>query len=110
MSCTNLSDTPLKNTHRLNGSRAKRSNPNCAVEFNIDEDGGHGKSFVDLHFADEDKRRVYLADRRADEITRMMEEKGSELETKSVLQEVGCCVCVSFICVCSCVSMTTICD
>lgn len=73
---------------RVNGSRAKRSNPNCAVEFNIDEEADHGKAFVDLHFADEDKRRVYLADRRADEITRLMEDKGSELETKSVLKEV----------------------
>jgi hypothetical protein len=31
------------------------------VDFLIDEDASHGKSFVDLHFADDAKRRVYLA-------------------------------------------------
>jgi len=73
---------------RVNGSRAKKSNPNCAVDFSIDEDAEPGRAFVELHFADEDKRKVFMADRRAEEITRMMEEKGTELETKSVLKEV----------------------
>jgi len=50
---------------------------------------------VELHFVDDDKRKVFLADRRAEEITRMMEEKGTELETRSVLKEVDsptCCL------------------
>ncbi|KAF5842621.1 hypothetical protein DUNSADRAFT_6091 [Dunaliella salina] len=73
---------------RVNGSRAKKSNPNCSVDFSIDEDAEPGKAFVELHFADEDKRKVFMADRRAEEITRLMEEKGTELETRSVLKEV----------------------
>jgi len=79
----------------LNGSRAKKSNPNCAIDFSINEEAEHGKAFVELHFVDDDKRKVFLADRRAEEITRMMEEKGTELETRSVLKEVDsptCCL------------------
>ena len=58
------------------------------VDFHLDEDAEHGKSFVELHFADEDKRKVLMADRRAEDITRMMTEKSTELETRSVLKEV----------------------
>lgn len=49
---------------RLSGDRAKKSNPQCKVEFAIDEEAPMGKSFVELHFADDDVRKIYMADQK----------------------------------------------
>lgn len=37
---------------RLSGDNARKSNPACKVEFNIDEDAAHGTAFIDLMFND----------------------------------------------------------
>lgn len=74
---------------RVTGDRAKKSNPKCAVEFNIDENGQPGQAYVDLQFADDEKRRLFTADHAVEEIATMIEEKGSEMEMKSIMKEVG---------------------
>lgn len=37
---------------RLSGEGARKSNPQCKVEFSISETAPHGKAFVDLTFND----------------------------------------------------------
>lgn len=73
---------------RLSGSSAKKSNPQCKVDFSIDEDGKPGSAFVELTFADDEKRKIGMADNSVVDVSRMIEQKGNEMELKTVLKEV----------------------
>lgn len=74
---------------RVSSERAKRSNPACKVEFEISEEGQHGQAYVDLHFVDDEKRKLPTADRRVDDIASLIDEKGTEMEMRGIMKEVG---------------------
>lgn len=73
---------------RLSGDRAKKSNPQCKVDFKIDEDAAPGSAFVELTFGDDELRKIALANTSVQEVSRLIEQKGSEMELKAVLKEV----------------------
>ncbi|GAX82227.1 hypothetical protein CEUSTIGMA_g9655.t1 [Chlamydomonas eustigma] len=73
---------------QLSGDGARKSNVACKVDFNIAEQGGQGKAFVELDFNDNTKMKVMTADYPVHELSKMIERKGYEMELKSVLGEV----------------------
>mmetsp|Transcript_7618 Transcript_7618/g.13184 ORF Transcript_7618/g.13184 Transcript_7618/m.13184 type:complete len:126 (+) Transcript_7618:230-607(+) len=74
---------------RLNGDKSRKSNPACKVEFKVNEEAPEGSSYVELQFADDEKRKVALAAVTVDEVTSMIEQKGNEMELRAVFKEVG---------------------
>ena len=74
---------------RVGCDAARKSNPECAVEFKVDEDAAPGSSFVELQFVDDAQARLATADYRVDDIVRIIEQKASEMEMRSVMKEVG---------------------
>jgi large subunit ribosomal protein L53 len=74
---------------RVGCDAARKSNPACAVEFAVDEAAAPGTSYVELQFADDQQARLATADFRVDDIVRIIEQKASEMEMRSVMKEVG---------------------
>jgi len=74
---------------RVGCDAARKSNPACAVEFSVDEAGAPGSGFVELQFNDDARQRLPTADYRVDDIVRIIEQKASEMELRSVMKEVG---------------------
>lgn len=74
---------------RVGCDAARKSNPACVVEFSIDEKGKPGSSFVELQFVDDVQQRLNTADYRVDDIVRIIQQKASEMEMRSVMKEVG---------------------
>lgn len=74
---------------RVGCDAARKSNPACQVEFKVDEDGKPGSSFVELQFIDDAQQRLPTADYRVDDIVRIIEQKASEMEMRTVMKEVG---------------------
>ncbi|KAI8477140.1 MAG: hypothetical protein J3K34DRAFT_399503 [Monoraphidium minutum] len=74
---------------RVGCDAARKSNPACQVEFNIDEAAKPGTSFVELQFNDDAQQRLPTADYRVNDIVRIIEQKASEMEMRSVMKEVG---------------------
>ncbi|KIY99651.1 hypothetical protein MNEG_8310 [Monoraphidium neglectum] len=74
---------------RVGCDAARKSNPSCQVEFNIDEAGKPGSSFVELQFVDDAQAKLQTADYRVDDIVRIIEQKASEMEMRTVMTEVG---------------------
>ena len=73
---------------RVGNDKARKSNPDCAVDFKVDEGAGEGAAVVELQFVDDDTRRLRTADLRVTDIVRMIEEKATEMEMKSVMADV----------------------
>lgn len=71
----------------VNGDSAKKSNPKCQVEFQIDETL-HGMSSVDLTFNDKTSLKLHTSDMSIEEVKRTIARKGGEMELRSVLSEV----------------------
>ncbi|KAG2442866.1 hypothetical protein HXX76_002945 [Chlamydomonas incerta] len=74
---------------RASSNAAKKSNPACVVEFNVDEQGQSGRAYVDLTFADNESRRVQTAEMSVEDIARLIEQKAGEMEMRTVMKEVG---------------------
>jgi large subunit ribosomal protein L53 len=74
---------------RVGCDAARKSNPACAVDFAVDESGAPGSSFVELQFADDATQRLATADYRVDDIVRIIAQRASEMEMRSVMTEVG---------------------
>lgn len=74
---------------RVGCDAARKSNPACEVEFKVEESGAAGGSFVELQFVDDATARLSTADHRVDDIVRLIEQKASEMEMRSVMKEVG---------------------
>ncbi|KAL6759816.1 hypothetical protein V8C86DRAFT_2565191 [Haematococcus lacustris] len=74
---------------RLNSTGSKKSNPACKIEFKIDEDAAPGSSFVELHFSDDEQRKIALSATTVDDIARIIERKASAMELVALLKEVG---------------------
>ena len=74
---------------RISGDRAKKSNPVCLVEFKIAEGQGE-KPYVELVFTDGEQRKMLTADLSVQEIAKMIELKGSEMELKGVMKVQEC--------------------
>jgi large subunit ribosomal protein L53 len=74
---------------RVGCDAARKSNPACAVEFAVEESGAPGGAFVELLFVDDASARLATADYRVDDIVRVIEQKASEMEMRSVMKEVG---------------------
>ncbi|GBF92570.1 hypothetical protein Rsub_05184 [Raphidocelis subcapitata] len=74
---------------RVGCDAARKSNPACAVEFAVEEAGAPGGAFVELDFVDDARARLATADFRVDDIVRLIEQKASEMEMRTVMKEVG---------------------
>ncbi|GFH28780.1 uncharacterized protein HaLaN_27327, partial [Haematococcus lacustris] len=66
---------------------SKKSNPSCKIEFKIDEDAAPGSSFVELHFSDDEQRKIALSATTVDDIARIIERKASAMELVALLKE-----------------------
>lgn len=72
---------------RVSGTKARSSNPTCKVDFSIVDDGS--PAFVELTFTDKESRKLMMKDFKVDDVSKIIELKGGEMELKGVMQEVG---------------------
>jgi hypothetical protein len=74
---------------RLGCDKARKSNADCSVEFTITENPSDNDCYVDLTFVDNDQRRISTADRKTDDIMRVIQSKAKEMEMRDVMKEVA---------------------
>lgn len=74
---------------RVGCDAARSSNPQCAVEFAVDEAAPSGGAFVELQFADGAEAKLQTADFKVSDIMRVIDQKSSEMELRAVMKEVG---------------------
>ena len=74
---------------RIGCDAARKSNPQCAVDFAVDEAAPDGGAFVELQFADGAEARLGTADLKVADIVRVIEAKSAEMELRAVLRDVG---------------------
>lgn len=61
----------------------------CALPpWQVDEDATAGQSFVELQFSDGETRKVLTAGKTIQDIARIIERKGDEMELRGVFKEV----------------------
>ena len=74
---------------RVGCEKARKSNPDCTVEFNVDDKLASGSSFVELKFTDDERYKLSTADLKVDDITRIIQQKATEMELRSVMKDVN---------------------
>lgn len=74
---------------RVSSDKARKSNPSCVVGFKINEETAIDRAYVELVFSDAEERKIFTEDYGVQEINRLIEQKGSEMELRSVMKDVG---------------------
>ncbi|MEW5303397.1 MAG: hypothetical protein WDW38_001723 [Sanguina aurantia] len=74
---------------RVSSDKARKSNPSCVVDFKINEETAFDRAYVELLFSDAEQRKIFTEDYGVQEISRLIEQKGSEMELRSVMKDVG---------------------
>jgi large subunit ribosomal protein L53 len=73
---------------RVGCDKARKSNPECQVEFQADNAVGPNGSYVELLFVDDEQRQLRTADLKIDDIVRIIQQKATEMELRSVMKDV----------------------
>jgi 39S ribosomal protein L53/MRP-L53 len=75
---------------RVGNPAARKSNPNCAVEYEVDEAAAvRQRSFIELQFSDDEKRTFLAADIKTKDIISIIHQKGAEMELRTVMRDVA---------------------
>lgn len=74
---------------RVGNDKARKSNPDCVVEYKVVETSQIPRSFIELQFSDSESHRLYTADLKVADIVKLIEQKATEMELRSVMKDVG---------------------
>lgn len=74
---------------RVGNDKARKSNPDCVVEYKVVETPQVPRSFIELQFADNESHKLYTADLKVADIVKLIEQKATEMELKSVMKDVA---------------------
>jgi large subunit ribosomal protein L53 len=72
----------------VGNAQARRSNPDCVVDYKVVETAHIPKSFVELQFSDNESHKLYTADLKVADIVKIIEQKATEMELRSVMKDV----------------------
>eukprot|EP00879_Flechtneria_rotunda_P028572 GHRR01030730.1.p1 GENE.GHRR01030730.1~~GHRR01030730.1.p1 ORF type:complete len:110 (-),score=13.84 GHRR01030730.1:136-465(-) len=74
---------------RVGNDKARKSNPDCVIDYKVIETSQISRSFIELQFADLESHKLYTADLRVDDIVKLIEQKATEMELRSVMKDVN---------------------
>eukprot|EP00878_Enallax_costatus_P011841 GHUV01012363.1.p1 GENE.GHUV01012363.1~~GHUV01012363.1.p1 ORF type:complete len:119 (+),score=22.17 GHUV01012363.1:727-1083(+) len=74
---------------RVGNDKSRKSNPECVVDYKVVETAQVPRCFVELQFTDNEKQKLYTADLTVADIVRIIEQKATEMELRTVMKEVG---------------------
>eukprot|EP00775_Hariotina_reticulata_P000227 gene227-430_t len=74
---------------RVGNAQARKSNPDCVVDYKVVETAHIPKSVVELQFSDNESHKLYTADLKVADIVKIIEQKATEMELRSVMKDLA---------------------
>uniref|UniRef100_A0A383VCI6 Large ribosomal subunit protein mL53 n=1 Tax=Tetradesmus obliquus TaxID=3088 RepID=A0A383VCI6_TETOB len=74
---------------RVGNDKARKSNPDCVVDYKVVETAQIPRSFIELQFADNEQHKLYTADLKVADIVKLIEQKATEMELRGVMKDVN---------------------